>query len=610
MTTTQRNAWKYERFFVIVKPTLSLAAVLLGVFLITTTALADLRIGTDLESIMPKPVSGQVNPADQWVATDALGRKAANYGQVQDVRPGKLVGLFYYVWVGNHTQTVLDITEILKAEPGQRPWGKEHSFHFWGEPEYGYYHASDPWVIRRDMQMLTNAGIDFIFFDVTNALTYSDTVKQVLKTSAQMRQEGIRTPAVCFLTNSRSGRTMNKVYDEIYGPSLHPELWFRWQGKPLIMGRVDDPELRPEVKAFFTIKRSWAWTRTQQEPDHWQWLDRYPQDYGWSQAKDIPEQITVSVAHHPQNPLGKSYHQGQQPPVNENYLTPFTGQGLQFEEQWSRAHEVDPQVVMITQWNEWIAQRFIWDKGKGSYAGHPIQNGDSYFVDVFTREFNRDIAPMKGGYTDNYYYQLISHVRKFKGMQPPQVRPTSRTIKINGKFDDWEGITTVHYDPAGDTLHRDFRGTDPKTIYTNTTGRNDIIESRVVQDSTYVYFQVKTRDVLSPHTDPHWMLLFIDTDQDKRTGWEGYDLLLNRSVDAGLLASVEKWNGQGWKKMKPNALAYADNQLELGVPLGYFDDLERGFDFKWADNPQHLEDVTAFFLDGDAAPDRRFNFRY
>lgn len=566
-----------------------------------------------LRVVMVLYVSGMclaANPADQWVAVDALGREVTGYAQTTDLRPGKLVGLFYYVWVGNHTQKVQDITEILKAEPGQRPWGQRNSFHFWGEPEYGYHHASDPWVIRRDMQMLANAGIDFIFFDVTNALIYLDTVQQVLKVSAQMREDGIATPAICFLTNSKSGRTMNLIYDEVYAKDLYPGLWFQWQGKPLIMGKADDPVLRPEVKAFFTIKLSWAWTRTQQEPDHWQWLDRYPQDYGWSEAKDVPEQITVSVAHHPQNPLGKSYHQGQQPPVNDDYLTASTGQGLQFEEQWSRAHEVDPQVVMVTQWNEWIAQRFIWDKGNGSYAGRPIQKGDSYFVDVFTREFNRDIAPMKGGYTDNYYYQLVSHVRRFKGMQPPQARPTPRTITIDGRFNDWQGITSVHTDPPGDTQHRHFRGTDPQTMYTNRTGRNDIIESRVVQDSRFVYFLVTTRDDLTPHTDPHWMLLFIDTDQDVKTGWEGYDLLLNRSMDADLQTSVETWNGRGWQKMRPQPMAYKGNQLELRVPLGCFGDLKKGFDFKWADNAQHLKDATAFFLDGDAAPDRRFRFRY
>lgn len=50
---------------------------------------------------------------------------------------------------------------------------------------------------------------------------------------------------------------------------------------------------------------------------------------------------------------------------------------------------------MVTLWNEWLAQRFIWDKGKGYSGGRAISEGDSWFVDVFSQEFNRDMALMK-----------------------------------------------------------------------------------------------------------------------------------------------------------------------------------------------------------------------
>ena len=32
-------------------------------------------------------------------------------------------------------------------------------------------------------------------------------------------------------------------------------------------------------------------------------------------------------------------------------------------------------------------------------------------------------------------------------------------------------------------------------------------------------------------TDSNWMLLFIDTDQNKETGWEGYDFVINSKVN-------------------------------------------------------------------------------
>ena len=36
-------------------------------------------------------------------------------------------------------------------------------------------------------------------------------------------------------------------------------------------------------------------------------------------------------------------------------------------------------------------------------------------MDAFNPEFSRDIEPMKGGFGDNYYYQLAAFLRRFKG---------------------------------------------------------------------------------------------------------------------------------------------------------------------------------------------------
>ena len=63
--------------------------------------------------------------------------------------------------------------------------------------------------------------------------------------------------------------------------------------KALNFGDPNDPELKPEVKAFFTLKRSWAWSSGKwfgDGQDKWPWLERYPQKYGWSKSSDIPEQ--------------------------------------------------------------------------------------------------------------------------------------------------------------------------------------------------------------------------------------------------------------------------------------------------------------------------------
>ncbi len=549
---------------------------------------------------------------DQWVVTDALGRSLPEYESAGSEREDKLVGIFYYVWMGTHGQKVYDITEILKKPEAEREWGGVGSFHFWGEPEQGYFRSEDPWVIRRDLQMLSNAKVDFMFFDVTNAVTYLNVIDEVCRVSEEMRAEGIPTPDVCFLTNASSGSTMNKIFNQFYATGKYQDLWFFWDGKPLIMGHADDPDLQSHVKEFFTIKYSWAWTNSANEPDHWQWLDHYPQDYGWSEAASVPEQISVSVAHHPSNPLGKSYSGGKQPAVNEAYETEYTHEGLQFAEQWRRALEVDPPVVMITQWNEWIAQRAIWDKGSGTYAGRPISDGDSYFVDVYSKEFNRDIAPMKAGYTDNYYYQMLSHIRQYKGMEAPQEFSAPTSIEVDGDFSDWEEVSPEFEDPVGDVMHRNYRGYEAGSLFINESGRNDILSSKVTYDDDSLYFSASTKEVLTSHTDTLWMLLLLDVDRSAFTGWAGYDYLINHSIEGDGLSSLKKWNGSQWIKVDDISFKTAGNQLELSAlrsSLGLAQEVPQ-FYFKWADNPMEMDDVTAFFLNGDAAPDRRFNYHF
>lgn len=81
-----------------------------------------------------------------WVATDALGRTLPTYKIAGDVKSEKLVGLFYYIWHGSHTptDTIYDLTKKIAKNPTAPEYGPNHAFHYWGEPEAGYYWAGDP----------------------------------------------------------------------------------------------------------------------------------------------------------------------------------------------------------------------------------------------------------------------------------------------------------------------------------------------------------------------------------------------------------------------------------------------------------------------------------
>ena len=571
--------------------------------------------------------------ADTWVATDALGRTLPGYAECGPRKTNRTVAMFYFV---THNQNGAKdgpyyVTEILKADPVNPKWGG--GVHYWGEPEAGYYIMKDEWIIRRHARMLSDAGVDLIVLDNTNDNIYKDVFVFIAEVFRKMRSEGETTPQIACLASQNS---VQQLWDQIYSRGLYADLWFRWKGKPLLMfgqhiigGRqqMDDVRFPKEIRDFFTIRQSWAWTTLRwydDGHDEWPWVDHYPQSVGWHESPDRAEYVPVASAQHPLSNIGRSFRDGVEPEHDRYDATTDTDKGLYFDQQWQRALEVDPEFIFVTGWNEWTAGQMNrtnpdyaeemkkWDFFPGAKCGkggREVKMGEGYFIDQYNQEFSRDIEPMKGGHTDNYYYQLIANVRKYKGVAKPEPAGEPVTIDLNGGFDQWRQVKKTYYDHAGDTYHRDSPGNFAAGPYVNATGRNDIIESKVARDDKYVYFYVKTAQPLTPHTDPYWMLLFIDTDRQHATGWEGYDLLVNDGFRSGK-SMVKTYDKTGWRKSREAAYRYQGNELMVSVPRSCFGPGKLAFDFHWADGIQKLGDIDEFLLNGDQAPSRRANYRY
>lgn len=233
-----------------------------------------------------------------------------------------------------------------------------------------------------------------------------------------------------------------------------------------------------------------------------------------------------------------------------------------------------------------------------------------FFVDQYNSEFNRAIQPMKGGYTDNYYMQMAQNIRRYKGARPIPPLKGERTIAVDGDFADWKAEPVEYRDTIGDTAHRDNKGYGG-LHYTNTSGRNDIVATKVALDSSEVYFYVETQAPLTPHDGENWMLLLIDADKNPGTGWFGYDFLVNKKVESNRTTHVMRYDGKSWVDAAIVAYSYAGNGLEVAIPrdlLGLTGNTA-SFDFHWCDNPADLKDPISLATDGDSAPNRRFNYR-
>lgn len=564
---------------------------------------------------------------DTWVATDNLGRSVpVSYtNSIKD----KKVGIFYFLWhemsgplfdhYKAYTEGGVDkVWDIITQ--GDRGYG-----HYWAEPYFGYYRSDDEWIMRKHTNMLVNAGIDFIYFDMSNGHTYEKTYMTLLKVWKKMREEGSMTPQfVCFLGDRTDLGyiTATELWNNMYMDGQYKDLWFLWEGKPLLLGNLEN--VSEDIKENFTIRRSWAftdweWYTESNGKGKWPWIALYPQGPGRN-FDGIIEQMIVSCGFHSNSSLGRSYHDGKQPTDGKKdfeFELDTTPYGLAFQEQWKRALEINPPIVMITGWNEWWAGRWPND-GVGQKIANTytiIKDDPQYmhnYVDCFNPEFSRDIEPMKGGFGDNYYYQMVNYIRQYKGARAVPVSSGLRTITINNDFSQWDNVGPEFSDTLNDTAHRDHPGNAAGLHYTNTTGRNDIDFAKVSLDESNVYFLVSTNDSITHPEGENWMNLLIDIDQDHSTGWEGYDFIINRSRTTNKV-SVEKCvdNSWSWEKVYDADFVVSDKKLHLSIPLSVLNITSKSnFDFKWTDNSTISGNVMEFMDLGDSAPDDRFNFRF
>ena len=559
-------------------------------------------------------------------ATDALGRALPTSEEVGPERQGRFVGLFYWTWHTNFARMMepFDLTRFLQAHPtaindyNDPAWNGSKPAHFWSEPLFGYYRNTDSWVLRKHAEMLGEAGVDVIIFDCTNGSElWTESFMQLCEVFSKARHDGVATPQIAFhlafAPTLESRKAIHQLYNDFYAPGLYRDLWFMWKGKPLIMAYPDD--LPQEILDFFTFRPGQPdYQGGPRNNDQWGWLEVYPQNKYVRNADGTFEEMPVGVAQNwsaergltamnAPNTFGRSYtHRYGQPPMLDNLIPPnITARGLNFQEQWERALETDPEFVFVTGWNEWIMGRFEeWKQQKNA------------FPDEFNIEKSRDIEPMKGGFGDNYYYQLIANIRRFKGMSDGRVQVPLTKKKIN--WDYWKTVDNGFKTHRHNTMHRDSPGWGSQH-FVNNSGRNDLIEAKVAYDARNIYFYIECADSISPSTDPAWMRLFIDVDCNHATGWEGYDYIVNRTPPthgASILETCYE-NSWVWGHGVRVPLKVEGNKMFVTIPCRHLG-IRRGqpvrIQFKWSDNMQQEGDILDFLTNGDVAPLGRFNYEF
>ncbi len=567
-----------------------------------------------------------------WTASDDLSRTVASNDEAGDVRDGKYVGLFYFLcWVGAGVH-VQDNTKIYleKGASGLKKYLQEKGGEaYWAEPYFGYYINTDTWVYRKHAYMLEAAGVDFIFLDVSNAVTFDKGHLALFDTWLQIRKEGGMTPQICFFCGDNVGTfetDISHLQKTVYAPNnyeKYKELFFMWNGKPLIFG--NDKGINKECAEWlkdFTVRGNWAWC---DKDNYWSWLQEYTYDKNKQEYKLINgglgrdadgnfEELSVALGHHPSTSKGRSFVNGSEPNNKKsdfNFTLEGVGEGKCFEFQFNAVKQFDPSIMLITGWNEWIAGCFHASENK--FFAQTSVKGYMY-IDQFNPEFSRDAEPMRlrdgAGFGDNYYYQMCDYIRKFKGIGKTTEASGQKSIKLTD-ISTWDNVGPEYKDNIGDTKLRNTVSYDADYRYVNGTGRNDIDYAKVSQDEKNVYFLVKCTADVEKADGENFMNLFINTDNDISTGWEGYDYVINRARNDRTV-TVEKFK-DGFGSEKAGEAEYYIEGEYLAVKL---DKSVIGagelstFTFKWADNSTTSGNVMEFMDLGDAAPNDRFAYKY
>ena len=653
--------------------------------------------------------------SDTWAVTDALGRKAADYNKAGGLRGNKYAGIFYLIWHDDYMRGIMatdplaprNIEQTLRKNPGAledaNAWGPRSSYHWWGEPLYGHYNLRyDEYVLRRHAQLLTDAGVDFVAIDATNYFWDSnhnreswnwDVLMTLCKVWNQIREEGGKTPKITFLmtwfgTGSAGGAAM--LYRNFYAKGLYQELWFYYEGKPLMLcdrsgiaplhtnnvnlvdfahdpnppyyavrENPEDPDSKvvltdehvkftagdvTAMENFFTFRLGQPQITQVTGQQAWNWLNIYPQQPAYTlpaggKRGNTKECMVVSpcqnwAADLDNNSItdqygnfisrGRSWTSRERilstNPVSPDYRTP---EGLHFQEQWDRVHDIDPDIVFIAQWNEWLVGRFLtpW------VATHslPYIKPMGHFPDIFNAEYSRDLEMTReAGMMDNYYNQMVDNIRRFKGVRTPPKFKQTATMNINGHFEKWDKITSFYKSDKNGYAQRNYEGFGAGNApgravnrgkYYNMTGNNDFKEVKVARDNKNLYFYIETYNDLNLI---HTTTLYLKTAQAKGAD---FDFKIELAGGDGKTLTLERCQGgQNWTDVAQAIIPYAtaENKLELSVKISdlHLNANEVNFEFKLFDYKQDgvneidEADAMKFYLFGEAAPNARFNYVY
>lgn len=569
--------------------------------------------------------------------TDDFGRVISPVdGKINDDR---YVGMFYFLTLGQHNNHtgIYDINKITFDSTYHKAFTEFDTFitpvgsaHFWGEPVWGYYHSEDEWVMRKQVEMLTMAGVDFLVLDTSNNVLYENVTGILFDVLLEYQAQGWDVPKVVYYLGdhdlSADSNVFKQVYGIFYGNETYKSLWFTPNdpAKPMIVAPADviaafgksSDKQEQEFVSFFDFRVTQWPTEEVLHENGAPWIDfNYPQTSqdGWI-SLSTSQHVTVNMTD-----IRNSRGRGWTPTKQTNNGT-WRGKNdhekwrmdLNFQAQWNTVLNMSPEqkasdarFVFLTGWNEWVAEK--------------LRAGDkNYFTcDTYCPEYSRDIEPSRSnGMKDYAYFMTIMNIHNDNYAPAVHYEYPAATPDITKDDTNlWETSKAVYRDFTGECGDRDYKAMAGDTVYTDTTGRNDIDTVTVLRDSEYLYFRITCVDEITAHKegDHGWMNLWLKTADASGDLMGGYEFVVNYEVSGNKSQILRCKSATDMQSVGEADVNVFGNAMIIRVPLSALGLTENNYqvEFKVTDNVQDMiSDPLNLYSTGDAAPIGSLNFSF
>ena len=569
--------------------------------------------------------------------TDDFGRVINPVdGKVNDDR---YVGMFYFLTLGQHSNHtgIYDINKITFDSTYHKAFTEFDTFitpvgsaHFWGEPVWGYYHSCDAWVMRKQIEMLTMAGVDFLVLDTSNNVLYENVTKILYDLLLEYQTQGWDVPKVVYYLGKHDLNAdigvFKRVHEIFYSREAYKSLWFTPNDpeKPMIVApdnviaafAKSQNKQETEFSSFYDFRVTQWPTENVLHENGAPWIDFvYPQrsQDGWINLATA-QHVTVNMTD-----IRGSRGRGWSPSKELNNGT-WTGRNdhdnwrkdLNFQAQWDTVlkmtHEqraADARFVFLTGWNEWVAEK--------------LRAGDkNYFTcDTYCPEYSRDIEPSRSnGMKDYCYFMTIMNIHNDNFAPAVHYEYPAATPDIT-KDDTavWETSKATYRDFTGECGDRNYKAMGGDTVYTDTTGRNDIDTVTVLRDSQYLYFRITCAEAITEHQagDHGWMNLWLKTADAEGDLMGGYEFVVNYEVSGNKSQILRCKSLTDMQSVGEADVNVYGNAMIIRIPLKALGLTENRYqvEFKVTDNVQNMiGDPLNLYSTGDAAPIGSLNFSF